>query len=377
MATRLKNDVPDLQALLRGHALGIDVGYAHALASRSLDAGGGGKREAEAAKRFIVLAHARIYARLLVVRQRAELYRRGFLRSIVPIDQIGLFPRAEGRHPAREVARTVDPLAVEAEDHIARFKSGRACRRIRLGFHDESAFGGFQAETIGDFLGHRLNLDANPTPRDHAFVFQRRDDGLRGLGGNGKTNADTSAPGRENRRIDADHLTLGIESGTARIAPVDRRIDLQEVIVGPGANVAPARRNDTGRNRSPQSEGIADRDHPVAHPWRGGGEVHRLVGTALLDFQESEIGFLVGSDDGCRHGFAVVQGHGDLGGVLDDVVVRDNIAIGGDNEPRALRVGEVRLEVMTRRRSFLAEMFKEALEWIARRNMRYFELVAG
>src|ERR1700682_2275721 len=95
MAARFENDVADLQALLRGHAIGIDVGYDHAVASRSFDAGGGGEREAEAAKRIIILAHARIYTRFLVVRQRAELYRRGFLRSIVPIDQVGLFPRAE------------------------------------------------------------------------------------------------------------------------------------------------------------------------------------------------------------------------------------------------------------------------------------------
>src|ERR1700730_11287600 len=115
MAARLKNDVADLQALLRGHAIGIDVGYDHALASRSLDAGGRGEHESEAAKRIIVPAHARSHTRFLVVRQRAELYRRGFLRSIVPIDQIGFFPGAEGRHLAREVARTVDPATVNAE----------------------------------------------------------------------------------------------------------------------------------------------------------------------------------------------------------------------------------------------------------------------
>jgi hypothetical protein len=51
------------------------------------------------------------------------------------------------------------------------------------------------------------------------------------IGGDRKANADTSARRRENRGIDADHLALGIERGTARIAPVDRRIDLQEVIV--------------------------------------------------------------------------------------------------------------------------------------------------
>ena len=119
------------------------------MASRSFDAGGRGEREAEAAKRIIVLLMPG-FTRFLVVRQRAELYRRGFLRSIVPIDQIGLSP-GRGPPPRARGARTVDPLAVDAEDHIARFKSGRACRRIRLGFRDESAFGGFQAETIGDF----------------------------------------------------------------------------------------------------------------------------------------------------------------------------------------------------------------------------------
>jgi hypothetical protein len=41
----------------------------------------------------------------------------------------------------------------------------------------------------------------------------------------------------------------------------------------------------------------------------------------------------------------------------------------------SLALGEVRLEVMIVRRSFLAEMFKEALEWIARR-YAVFELVA-
>jgi hypothetical protein len=35
---------------------------------------------------------------------------------------------------------------------------------------------------------------------------------------------------------------------------------------GPGANVAPTRRNDARGHRPTQSEGIAYRDHPVAHP---------------------------------------------------------------------------------------------------------------
>jgi hypothetical protein len=100
-----------------------------------------------------------------------------------------------------------------------------------------------------------------------------------------------------------------------------------------------------------------------------------LVRATLLDLQESEIGPLIGSDDGCRHGLAIVQGHGDLGGVLDDMIVRDNIAIGRDNESRALCLRNMRFEVMAA--FLLAKMFEEALERVARRNMRRLAFLAG
>jgi len=143
----------------------------------------------------------------LIVRQGTKLDRSGFLRSIVPIDQIRLFPGAKRRHPLGEVARTVDPFAVDAENHVARFDSGRGCRRIRLGFRDESPFVGLQAKAIGDFRGHRLNLNTNPAPCHAAFVLQRGNDILRGVGGNGEANADAAARRRIDRGIDAHHLT--------------------------------------------------------------------------------------------------------------------------------------------------------------------------
>ena len=45
-AARLQDDVANLQAFLRGHAIGIEIGDHHTMASRALDAGGGGQREA-------------------------------------------------------------------------------------------------------------------------------------------------------------------------------------------------------------------------------------------------------------------------------------------------------------------------------------------
>jgi hypothetical protein len=65
----------------------------------------------------------------------------------------------------------------------------------------------------------------------------------------------------------------------------------------------------------------------------------------------------------------------DFDGVLDDMVVRDHITIGRDNETRALRLSDMSLEVMAA--FFLAEMFEEALEQVAGRNMRHLAFLAG
>ena len=87
---------------------------------------------------------------------------------------------------------------------------------------------------------------------------------LRDLRRNGEADADAAAGRREDRGVDADDLALRVEGRAARIAAVDRRVDLQEVVIGTGADVAAARRDDAGGHRAAEAEGIADRDHPIA-----------------------------------------------------------------------------------------------------------------
>ena len=82
--------------------------------------------------------------------------------------------------------------------------------------------------------------------------------------GNGEADADAAARRRVDRGVDADDIAFEIEGGTAGIAAVDRGVDLQEVVIGAGADVAAARRDDAGRHRAAEAEGIADRHDPVA-----------------------------------------------------------------------------------------------------------------
>ena len=75
-------------------------------------------------------------------------------------------------------------------------------------------------------------------------------------------------------------------------------------------------------------------------PTRGvvAGEIDMRIGSALGDLQQREIGLLVGADDLGRKRLAVVDGHGHVGRVFDDVIVGHDIAVGRNDEAGALRL---------------------------------------
>ena len=83
---------------------------------------------------------------------------------------------------AGEFARAVDRFAVDAGDDVAGRDAGRCRGRIGLRFRDQRALGRFQAEAVGDFLRHRLNLHADIAARDRAPFLQRGDDVLGDFG---------------------------------------------------------------------------------------------------------------------------------------------------------------------------------------------------
>src|SRR5207247_4575938 len=100
------------------------------------------------------------------------------------------------------------------------------------------------AEAFGDVGGDRLNPHADPTAADRPLVLELGNDRLHGLGGDVEGDADRAARLREDRSIDADDVAIHVEGRAAGIALVDRRVDLDEVVIGPGADVAAARGGD-------------------------------------------------------------------------------------------------------------------------------------
>ena len=115
--------------------------------------------------------------------------------------------------------------------------------------------------------------------------------------------------------------------GAAGVAAVDRGVDLEEVVVGAGADVAPAARDDARGDGAPEPEGVSDRDHPVADP--------RTVGVPELDcrqriagvhLDEREIGLRVHAHYLGFELAPVLKRHGHRVGPLHHVVA-------GDDEP--------------------------------------------
>ena len=237
---------------------------------------------------------------------------------------------------AREVARVLDLLAVHLDDDVAGLKVFLGRGSVLGHFGDHGALGFLHADRVGDVVAHILDDDTEPAAIDRAGSLELGDDLLHQSGGHGESNADIAARGREDRGVDADNLAVEVKRGTAGIAAVHRRIDLQ-IVVRPRADIAVMRRDDAGRHRAAQTERVADREHPVAHARVLGLELDEGERLAVgLDLDERHVRARIGPDQRGWIFVAVLQRDGDVLGVLDHVVVGHDEAVGRDEEARAL-----------------------------------------
>src|SRR6202021_4100631 len=149
-------------------------------------------------------------------------------------------------------------------DHVAGFDTGLCRRTVCLRFRNQRAFRLLQTEAVGNIGRDRLNLDTDPATAHRALVLELGNDASHGRSRDRERNADAAAGRRVDRGIDAHHLAFGVEGRTTRVALVHGRVDLDEIVIGAVTDVAAAGRYDAGRHRAAESEGIADREYPIA-----------------------------------------------------------------------------------------------------------------
>ncbi len=235
-----------------------------------------------------------------------------------------------------------DRLAVHGRDDIILFQPGLLGGASGLDGIDHGALARREVEELAGVLVDRLgkDADAQPAPDDLALVLELEDDFLSHVRGDGEADADAPAahaPGQD-VAVDADDLALHVDERPAGVAPVDGRVGLDEVlvVVVAQAELAALGADDPRRDGVLHAEGIADGQDPfsdldlgrVAELGEGGG-----LG---FDLDQGDVGLGVGPDDLGRI-FVSLDGEDlDLLGVLDDVVVGQDVAVGADEEARSL-----------------------------------------
>ena len=192
--------------------------------------------------------------------------------------------------------------------------------------------------------------------------LQLRHHFVNGGGRDREADADAAAGGREDHRIHSDDLSAQVERRPAGIAAVDGSVDLDEVRIRTITHIATDGGDDARGHRIGQAERIADGHHPVAHPKLAvvaefdGGK--RLVAFHL---DERHIGGGVSADQLGIELAAIRQLHGNLGTVIDDVVVGDDVARLVDDEAGSDADGFLRHPALAKALEELAEGFRYVL----------------
>lgn len=131
---------------------------------------------------------------------------------------------------------------------------------------------------------------------------------------------------------------MKIECRSTGVAAIDRRVDLQEIVVRALIDVAPECGDDPIGHRAAETEWVADCDHPI--PDLGVIAVspsHARKLSVAIDFGEGDVGPFVAADHLGRVPADVLKDDRHFVSVGDDMVVGYYVASGVDDEPGAER----------------------------------------
>jgi hypothetical protein len=185
------------------------------------------------------------------------------------------------------------------------------------------------AHRAGERGGELLEVGAERAPGDAAHPFQLGQESPHQRGGNGEADVGASTG---NGGVHPHHPSLEVEEWAARITGVDRRIGLEELVVGSGAQIAGSGAEDAEGDAGGKPEGIAHGEEPVADPEvlrvsQGG---HREIGRWLLHPDKGEVGRSIAADQLGVEPAPVLEHHRDAPGAVDHVVVGDHLAVAVD-----------------------------------------------
>ncbi len=227
-------------------------------------------------------------------------------------------------------------LPLSGQYDIARPEPGLGRRPGFVDGRDQRPGRLLHAERFGDLRRHRLELGTDIGPLEEIEPrLGRVGEGPHHVGRDGEADADRTAAAAIDSRVDADQLATHVDQRAAGIAGIDGGIGLdEEAGIGNADMAAGKRGNDAAGGGLADAERVADGQHQVADLERvgiaDGDDRKRLVGG---DLEHGEVERLV-LEQNLAGEFAPVRGRDlDLVGVLDDMEIGDDDAVGSTSTP--------------------------------------------
>lgn len=170
------------------------------------------------------------------------------------------------------------------------------------------------------------------------------------LGGIGRDGKPDTLGHHDDGGVDPYHPAPGIHQRPPGVAGVKGRRVLDDVLDEAAglATQGPAQgAHHSGGDGGLEAEGVADGDDELAHPQGGGIPQSGKRQTRGVHPDHRQVGGGVGADDVGRQGAAILEGGLEKFGVSHHVVVGEDVAVRGDDDPGAgpglLRRGPLRL----------------------------------
>src|SRR4029077_17096571 len=129
---------------------------------------------------------------------------------------------------------------------------------------DDRAGGMRRVHRLREIRGQVLDGDADAAALHFAKTQDLLHDLARHVDRHGKADPDIAAARRQDRGVDPDTLSAQVDERAPRIARVDRRVGLDEVLVALDTEPAAAQRADDPRGHGlTETERVADREDEV------------------------------------------------------------------------------------------------------------------
>ena len=220
-------------------------------------------------------------------------------------------------------------FSVDFQNHVASLDAAFLGRTGGADIAHEDALHIFQVHRLGNARRNVLHHDAEVRAIDFAVIENLAHHAARHVDGNGKSDSFIAARSvRKDGGVDSDQFAAIVHQRAAGIAGVNRRIGLDKIFVIFDTQISAVHgADDSHGDGLADAKRIADGQSIVAHLHLGGITDRDGGESASVHLQHGNVRLGIGSHDlGLQLAF-VGERDANVGGAVDDVVVRQNVAV--------------------------------------------------